>query len=115
MSFLDFLIEMTSSSMVFLISFGLESMMEKLKALGSLIIPDPLYLSTGQIGMDHPPSTMKLTILLDCNIQQAHGSEELPLNKLLLSVQSLCFQLLDLLELNSSILFLILKNLVNCI
>ena len=51
MSFLDSLIEMTSGLVAFPISFGLESTMEKLKALGSLIILDLLYLSTGPIGM----------------------------------------------------------------
>ena len=53
MSFLDSLIEMTSGLVVSLISFGLVSTMVKLKALGSLIILDLLYSSTGPIGMHH--------------------------------------------------------------
>ena len=53
MSFLDSLIEMISGPVAFLISFGLESTMGKLKALGSLITLDLQYSSTGPIGMHH--------------------------------------------------------------
>ena len=95
MNFLDFLTETTSGPVGYLLLFGLESMMEKSKELGSLIIPDPLYMLTGQIGMKHLQPMMISTILLDCNIQQEAGLEELLLNKLLLFAQNLCYQLLN--------------------
>ena len=95
MNFLDFLTEMTSGLVEYLPLFGLESMMEKSKELGSLIIPDPLYMLTGQTGMKHLLPMMMSTIQLDCNIQQGAGLEELLLNKLLLSVQNLCYQQLN--------------------
>ena len=95
MNFLDFSTEMTSDPVASLLLFGLESMMEKSKELGSLIIPDPLYMLTGQIGMKDLQPMMISTILLDCNIQQEAGLEELLLNKLLLFAQNLCYQLLN--------------------
>jgi len=95
MNFLDFSIEMTSGPVGYLLLFGLESMMEKLKELGSLIIPDPLYMLTGQIGMKHLQLMTISTIQLDCNIRQVAGLEELLLNKLLLFAQNLCYQLLN--------------------
>ena len=95
MNFLDFLTEMTSGPVGFLPLFGLELMMEKSKELGSLIIPDPLYMLTGQIGMKHLQPMTISTILLDCNIQRVAGLEELLLNKLLLFAQNLCYQLLN--------------------
>ena len=95
MNFLDFLTEMISGPVVSLPLFGLESMMEKSKVLGSLIILDPLYMSTGQIGMKPLPSMTISTIRPDCNIQQVAGLEELLLNKLLLFAQNLCYQLLN--------------------
>merc|ERR1711868_138111 len=98
MNSLDFSIEMTSGPVVSLTLSGLESMMEKSKVLGSLIIPDPLYMLTGQIGMQHLQLMMISTIRLDCNMQQEVGLEELLLTKLLLFVQNLCYQLLKLLK-----------------
>ena len=95
MNFLVFLTEMTSGPVVFLPLFGLESMMEKSKELGSLIILDLLYMSTGQIGMKPLPSMTISTIRPDCNIQQEAGLKELLLNKLLLFAQNLCYQLLN--------------------
>ena len=95
MNFLDFLTEMTSGPVGSLPLFGLESMMEKSKVLGSLITLDPLYMLTGQTGMKHLLPMMMSTIQLDCNIQQGAGLEELLLNKLLLFVQNLCYQLLN--------------------
>ena len=95
MNFLDFLTEMTSVPVVSQPLFGLESMTEKSKVLGSLIIPDPLYMLTGPTGMKLLLPMMISTILLDCNIQQEAGLEELLLNKLLLFAQNLCYQLLN--------------------
>merc|ERR550519_1063879 len=93
MSYLDFLTEMTSDPVVSQNLFGSESMMEKSRVLGSLIILDLLYMSTGQIGMRHLPSMTTSTIQLDYNIQQEAGLEELLLNKLLLFAQNPCCQL----------------------
>ena len=95
MSYLDFLTEMNSDPVVSQNLFGSESTMEKSKVLGSLIIPDPLYMSTGQIGMKPLPSMTISTIRLDYNIRQVAGLEELHLNKLLLFAQNLCYQLLN--------------------
>ena len=95
MSYLDFLTEMTSEPAVSQNLFGSELMMEKSRVLGSLIILDLLFTSTGRIGMNHLPSMTISTIRLDCNIQQEAGSEELLLNKLLLFAQNLCYQLLN--------------------
>ena len=98
MSYLDFLTEMTSDPVVSQNLFGSESMMEKSKELGSLIILDPLFMSTGQIGMKPLPSMTISTIRSDCNIQQEAGLEELLLNKLLLFAQNPCYQLLNKIE-----------------
>ena len=46
MSYLDFLTEMTFDPAVSQNLFGSESTMEKSKVLGSLIILDPLFMST---------------------------------------------------------------------
>ena len=100
MSSLDFSTEMTSGPVVSLTLSGLESMMEKSKVLGSLTIPDPLYMLTGQIGMMHLQLMTISIIRLDCNMQQEAGLEELLLNKLLLFVQNLCYQLLKLLKIH---------------
>ena len=100
MSSLDFLTEMTSGPVVSLTLSGLESMMEKSKVLGSLTIPDPLYMLTGQIGMMHLLLMTISIIRLDCNMQQEAGLEELLLTKLLLFVQNLCYQLLKLLKIH---------------
>ena len=100
MSSLDFSTEMTSGPVVPLTLSGLESMMEKSKVLGSLIIPDPLYMLTGQIGMMHLQLMTISIIRLDCNMQQEAGLEELLLTKLLLFVQNLCYQLLKLLKIH---------------
>ena len=100
MNFLDFSTEMTSGPVVSLTLSGLESMMEKSKVLGSLIIPDPLYMLTGQIGMMHLLLMTISIIRLDCNMQQEVGLEELLLTKLLLFAQNLCYQLLKLLKIH---------------
>ena len=100
MSSLDFSTEMTSGPVVSLTLSGLESMTEKSKVLGSLIIPDPLYMLTGRIGMKHLQLMMISIIRLDCNMQQEAGLEELLLTKLLLFVQNLCYQLLKLLKIH---------------
>ena len=94
MSYLDFLTEMNSDPVVSQNLFGSESTMEKSKVLGSLTILDPLFMSTGQIGMKPLPSMTISTIRLDYNIQQEAGSEELLLNKLLLFAKNL-YQLLN--------------------
>ena len=95
MSYLDFLTEMISDPVVSQNLFGSESTMEKSKVLGSLTILDPLFMSTGQIGMKPLPPMTISTIRLDCNIQQEAGLEELLLNKLLLFAQNLYYPLLN--------------------